>query len=251
MNAIRIAKSAGFDSLNLDLMYGLPRQQPDQAMEDLDHALSFSPGHLSWYQLTIEPNTLFYKNTPPLPSEDDLWSMQEEGGALLKTAGLRNYEISAYAREGYQCRHNLNYWEFGDYIGIGAGAHSKLTDCENGAILRTVRHRLPDRFTRLAGDAGVITERKVLTDTDIVLEFMMNALRLAGGFTHELFESRTGIPVGGIMDVLASASDKGWLEVNQTEVKPTAAGRNYLNNLLQCFMSDQDDKPDKLHTGVA
>ncbi|MGK0297675.1 MAG: putative oxygen-independent coproporphyrinogen III oxidase [Gammaproteobacteria bacterium] len=243
INAINVAKTAGFDQINLDLMYGLPQQQAEQAMDDLTQAISHQPNHLSWYQLTIEPNTVFYKNTPVLPVEDEIWNIQEQGMNMIASSGYENYEISAYAMPGYQCKHNLNYWEFGDYIGIGAGAHSKLTNINNNEISRSVRHRLPERYIELAGNKSAVAEHKLLTEQDVILEFMMNNLRLTKGFTTLLFEQRTGIKIHKIQEAIHVAENKGWLEREDMQIKPSSLGKNYLNDLLQCFMSDSESIP--------
>jgi putative oxygen-independent coproporphyrinogen III oxidase len=242
-NAINVAKTAGFNQINLDLMYGLPQQQSEQAMDDLMQAISHQPNHLSWYQLTIEPNTVFYKNTPVLPVEDQIWNMQKQGMNLIASSGYENYEISAYAMPDSQCKHNLNYWEFGDYIGIGAGAHSKLTNIHNNEMSRSVRHRLPERYIELAGDNSVMTEHKLLTQQDVILEFMMNNLRLTKGFTTLLFEQRTGLKFNKIQEPILDAEKKGWLEREGIRIKPSTLGKNYLNDLLHCFMSDSKKIP--------
>jgi oxygen-independent coproporphyrinogen-3 oxidase len=237
-DAVRAAADAGFERINLDLMYGLPGQTVAEALADVNRAIDYGTVHLSWYQLTIEPNTVFYKQRPELPEPDAIWEMQEAGQNLLAGAGYRQYEVSAYAREGYQCRHNLNYWEFGDYLGLGAGAHGKLTDVAGNAVYRLVRHRLPESYMRLAGQQQVITNSKTLTEEEVILEFMMNALRLNEGFDTALFRDRTGLPVELIEARINRAVTREWLEWHATVIKPTAAGRNYLNDLLMYFMPD-------------
>ena len=166
-----------------------------------------------------------------MPDEDAVWTIQESGKSLISSAGYINYEISAYAYIGEQCRHNLNYWEFGDYIGIGAGAHSKLTDIADNQINRSIRHRLPDRYIQLAGGPAVLTETKVLMEEDVILEFMMNTLRLNNGFKSSLFERRTGLPLNKLQDSIQYAENKGWLEMKDSKIRPTSAGQNYLNEL--------------------
>jgi putative oxygen-independent coproporphyrinogen III oxidase len=241
-NAIGVAQSAGFNEINLDLMYGLPQQRADEAMDDLMQATAYDPVHLSWYQLTIEPNTVFYKQTPTLPSDDDIWDIQEQGKKLLTSAGYQNYEISAYAKPGHQCKHNLNYWNFGDYIGIGAGAHSNITDVNKGQLVRYVRHRLPERYIELAGKNSVITETKILNKEDVILEFMMNVLRLTEGFSTSLFEHRSGLKYDYIHAAVVAAERQGWLQTNDTHIRPTILGQNYLNDVLQYFMPETDSK---------
>jgi len=235
-DAINIARSAGFDRVNIDLMYGLPGQTLEQAIADLGHGIEHEVSHLSWYQLTIEPNTVFYKDTPVLPEQDHIWDMQEAGQSLLSRHGLEQYEISAYASPGQQCRHNLNYWEFGDYLGIGAGAHGKLSDVGKNTVTRYARHRLPERYMQLAGQPDVITDTRTLDHSDLILEFMMNALRLTDGVPRTLFAARTGMTPDTITTMVKTAVDKGWLEEDKSMLVPTVIGRNYLNDLLQCFM---------------
>ncbi len=236
--AIRIAKSSGFERINIDLMYGLPQQTLTQAMDDLGQGIEHATAHLSWYQLTIEPNTVFYKNPPAVPGDDLVWDIQQSGQHKLSSAGFHQYEISAYAKHAQQCRHNLNYWSFGDYLGLGAGAHGKLTDPVAGVISRFVRHRLPERYMQLAGRAEVISETRPLQQPDLILEFMMNALRLTDGFEHRLFSDRTGLPLEMIAVQLDAARTRGWLQTSNETTRPTVAGLNYLNDLLQCFMTD-------------
>jgi oxygen-independent coproporphyrinogen-3 oxidase len=239
-NAVSAAIDVDFDRVNLDLMYGLPGQRSNEAMDDLKRAIEYSTGHISWYQLTIEPNTVFYTHRPELPGDDDIWTMQDEGQALLKDAGYLNYEISAHGLPGHECRHNLNYWSFGDYLGIGAGAHSKYTDIECGVIVRQARHRIPDRYIDLAGNKDVITDEKYLDESDVILEFMMNALRLRDGFKLPLFEERTGLSASVIETPLAMAVDRGWLQWTADHIQASHKGQIFLNDLLQCFMADND-----------
>lgn len=247
--AIEIARSAGFERINIDLMYGLPGQSLEEAMTDIERGLAHHPTHLSWYQLTIEPNTLFYKHRPRLPPEDDIWTIHERGQELLASAGYRRYEISAYAAAGHACRHNLNYWEFGDYLGLGAGAHGKLTGVGE-AVYRFTRHRLPESYLRLAGRDKVIAGTRELSRGDLILEFMMNALRLTGGFEKTLFTRRTGLPMDVIEARVHEAAGKGWLEWDDNFIKPTPAGLNYLNDLLQLFMPGEEDTPDQSRLAV-
>lgn len=234
--AITIAQAAGFERINIDLMYGLPQQTQEQAMADLLQGIEAATTHLSWYQLTIEPNTVFYKHPPSVPEEELIWTMQQSGQHLLAVSGFQQYEISAYAKPEQQCRHNLNYWQFGDYLGLGAGAHGKLSDTNTDSITRFVRHRLPDRYMQLAGHAGVISESRMLTREDRVLEFMMNALRLTNGFEHRQFTERTGLSLDTILPALELATHKGWLQTQANRTRPTTSGLDFLNDLLQCFM---------------
>lgn len=238
--AIGMAKDAGFDDMNIDIMYGLPGQTIENAMQDLRQAVAHNPSHISWYQLTIEPNTVFYAKPPQLPEDDRIWDMQQADQQLLEQHGYRQYEISAYARDGFQCLHNLNYWKFGDYLGIGAGAHSKLTDIAAGKVMRQVRHRIPERYMELAGNEKAITENKQLGREDLQLEFMMNALRLPDGVPSSLFIQRTGLPMSDVQRQLEQAEQQGLVEWNIETLKPTQKGQQFLNDLLQIFMPETD-----------
>lgn len=236
--AIQMAKSAGFAEINIDLMFGLPEQTIDEALSDLQSAIDQEPQHISWYQLTIEPNTIFYSKPPTLPEDDLIWEMQERGQELLAQQGYRQYEISAYAKENHQCLHNLNYWQFGDYLGIGAGAHGKLTDVAAGSVTRKAKHRIPERYIELAGSDAVAGAGKVLSKDDLKLEFMMNVLRLNEGVHPSLFMQRTGLPLSDIQLQLKEAEAKELIEWNLHSLKPTARGRRYLDDLLQMFMPE-------------
>ena len=194
------------------------------------------PHHISWYQLTIEPNTVFYKHPPRLPDDDVIWEMQQQGQLFLQQAGFIQYETSAYSLEAYQCNHNLNYWQFGDYLGIGAGAHGKLTDMVKGTITRYARHRIPESYMRLAGDPGVISETRLLNKEDVILEFMVNALRLIDGIQPSLFLQRAGMPISVIEQQLHEAESRELIEWNINRIKPSITGQRYLNDLLQLFM---------------
>ncbi len=233
--AVSIARRAGFTNLNVDIMYGLPDQDVDAAAADLEAAIGLEPDHLSWYQLTIEPNTVFYKHTPRLPGDDETWAMQQQGQERLAAGGFRQYEVSAWARPGREARHNRNYWEFGDYIGIGAGAHSKLTDAAAGTVVRTARHKLPLRYLERAGSDKVVTLKRTLDENDLTLEFMMNALRLPQGFSRDLFTERTGLPLQRIEPVMDEALAKGLVQVHNDRIVPTLRGRQFLNNLIELF----------------
>lgn len=236
--AIASAQAAGFQAINLDLMFGLPDQTVAQALADLETAIACQPDHLSWYQLTIEPNTVFYKRPPTLPDDDRLWIMQKRGQALLKAHGYRQYEISAYARPGQRCAHNLNYWCFGDYLGIGAGAHSKLTDAGGGFIQRQARHRLPAAYTERAGSSDAITGIRALNCDDAIFEFMLNSLRLHDGVPVSLFQQRAGLPPVLIDNRLRQARRHGLLRNDPRRLHPTARGRRYLNDLVALFLRD-------------
>jgi putative oxygen-independent coproporphyrinogen III oxidase len=238
--AIEQAQAAGFDAVNLDLMFGLPDQTHDQALDDLRQAINFAPAHISWYQLTIEPNTVFYSRPPSLPDDERIWAMQQQGRALLHQCGYRQYEVSAYARPGQRCRHNLNYWRFGDYLGIGAGAHSKITDAENGVIRREARHRLPAAYLQHAGTGAAVVDQRLLTPDDIRLEFMLNALRLRDGVPMTLFNRHTGLAPEMLEPMLQCARERGLLRANPDRLCATAHGARYLNDVVAMFLSDDD-----------
>jgi len=235
--AAKQAREAGFDTFNLDLMFGLPEQDVAQALDDLRQALELTPPHLSWYQLTLEPNTRFAHAPPPLPDDDLLWDMQEAGQQLLAEAGLAQYEVSAYARPGHRCRHNLNYWSFGDYLGIGAGAHAKLT-LADGRILRRWKQRHPQAYLSGAGsEAGVAGER-MLAPEDLPVEFLMNALRLNEGVSAASYVPLTGASLADIAPLLMAARARGLLEQDPQRLAPTELGRRFLNDLLAIFERD-------------
>lgn len=225
--------AAGFKRLNLDMMHGLPDQTHEEALDDLQKALALGPSHLSWYQLTIEPNTYFASYPPALPHDDTLADIEEAGFALLAANGFERYEISAFARAQDYCRHNLNYWEFGDYIGIGAGAHGKLT--ENGKIARTTRPKLPKSYLTHPAGLGQDTT-KWPAPQELPFEFMMNALRLRQGFLKSLFSARTGLPLEYIRPQLETTKARGLLLETPTHFQPTALGFRFLNDLLNQFL---------------
>lgn len=234
--AVAAARAAGFDRINIDLMYGLPGQTVASALSDLRQALMLDPDHLSWYQLAIEPNTIFYSRPPKLPADEIIEKIERSGRKLLRAAGFRRYEISAYARSGARCAHNMNYWRFGDYLGIGAGAHGKLTDVRNARITRYARHRLPEAYMRLAGGPGAIADRYELTPADLRFEFMLNALRLTAGFAPPWFPRHTGLPLASVAEPLRTAEQRGLLVHRPDRIRPTALGRRFLNDLIQLFM---------------
>lgn len=235
--ARRAAQLAGehFPAFNLDLMYGLPGQTLEQALSDVDTALSFKPGHLSCYQLTLEPNTRFAAFPPELPEGDTCADMQEAIEAKLAGAGFANYETSAFAQPGRQCRHNLNYWYFGDYLGIGAGAHSKLTFHDR--VLRQMRWKHPKAYLENVASGNPVQESNEVAGADLPFEFLMNALRLADGFHPSLFEARTAQPLGRILPQLKAAERDGLLEVGSEKIAPTLHGRRFLNVLLERFLA--------------
>ena len=223
-----------FDTFNLDLMYALPGQTLAELEQDVRTALAFAPPHLSIYHLTIEPNTVFAKFPPRLPDDDTAWDMLDRITALTADAGLARYEVSAYARAGHRCVHNLNYWEFGDYLGIGAGAHGKLSFPHR--IVRQVRHRQPELYMdkALAGDA--VAQAHEVARAELPLEFMLNALRLKDGFSLTDYTERTGMPPSSIATALAQAEQSGWLRREGAWIQPTARGFDFLSDLQQLFL---------------
>jgi len=237
INAVNMAKAAGFDNFNLDFMHGLPDQTLEHALDDLQKGIDLSPTHISWYQLTIEPNTEFFKRPPKLPQDETLWAIQEAGQQLLADNGYGQYEISAYAQNGKRAKHNLNYWQFGDYLGIGAGAHGKLTiphiDLSQSKIYRTAKTRLPKDYLNLAKRFLVQQDNIELEDRD--LEFLMNALRLYHGVDKQLFSERTGLPYSQIQQQVDNLVKQGLLEAGD-KLKTTAQGQLFLNELLERFL---------------
>ena len=231
--AIDIAR-ANFDNFNLDLMYGLPEQTPDEALADIEAALAFAPLHLSAYHLTLEPNTYFHRYPPKLPDDDATAQMQEAIEARLADAGYRHYETSAFALPGRQARHNMNYWTFADYLGIGAGAHSKISFADR--IARQVRYKQPKQYMESAAAGNAIQEQHDVAAAEIGFEFMMNALRLSGGFPLALVEERAGVPLTVVLRNLEEAEQRGLIERDHQRVTPTALGRRFLNDLLQIFL---------------
>jgi oxygen-independent coproporphyrinogen-3 oxidase len=234
IRAADMARAAGFDNFNLDLMHGLPEQSIEDALFDLRTAISQGPTHLSWYQLTMEPNTVFWSQPPVLPEDDLLWDIQEAGQALLAAEGYAQYEVSAYAQPGKQARHNLNYWTFGDFLGIGAGAHAKLST-PDGRILRTWKTRLPKDYLdpAKAYQAG----ERVLDAEELPFEFLMNVLRLSDGAPAELFSQRTGLPLQQLKQARREAERQGLLQADDTRLVATAKGQLFLNDLLQQFLA--------------
>ncbi|PNS08392.1 radical SAM family heme chaperone HemW [Solilutibacter silvestris] len=235
--AVKAAQDAGLDNLNLDLMYALPQQTLAMAEHDVERAIALSPAHLSHYQLTLEPNTLFAAKPPQCIPDDDLaWDMQERCQALMADGGFAQYEVSAYARPDRQCAHNLNYWTFGDYLGIGAGAHGKLTLGAEQRILRRWKLKHPDAYLRDAGDAAAIGGDEDIVSARRPFDFMLNALRLNAGFSLKLYEQRTGLEAATIGRELAIAAERGWLDVRDAHVIPTELGRRFTNDVIALFL---------------
>ena len=239
--AIVMAREAGCSNLNLDLMFGLPEAKPGDALRDLEQAIAHQPEHVSWYQLTLEEGTAFARQPPPLPDHDQICDDYDGGLALLGQAGYQQYEISAHARPDRAARHNFNYWLFGDYIGIGAGAHGKRTDGA-GAVWRTARIRHPERYLKAAREGHAIEIEERVEGRTLATEFMLNALRLAGGFEVSLFPTRTGLPLSVIEAPLQVALARGWLEQQGAQLRPTALGFRFLND-LQLLFTALDEQP--------
>ncbi len=236
-NAALLAHQAGINSFNLDLMHGLPEQSLTNALDDLKTAISLNPQHLSWYQLTIEPNTAFYSKPPELPQDDALWAIQQQGVKLLQAAGYQQYEISGYAQAGFQCQHNLNYWQYGDYLGIGCGAHGKITNAEKNIIYRTVKVKHPKGY--LDQSREYLDHLQQVAHADRPFEYMMNRLRLFSPFTLTEFEQRTGVKQQLILPKLQQAQQKGLLtshDEKQEIWQVTSNGHRFLNDLLAMFL---------------
>ncbi|MCL9685096.1 radical SAM family heme chaperone HemW [Legionella maioricensis] len=230
--AIDAARKAGFDNLNLDIMHGLPNQSVAQGLEDLNTALSYQPEHISWYQLTIEPNTVFYKENPPLPSEDDAYWLEEQGFILLKDSGFTRYEISAFSKSNKQARHNLNYWSFGDYFGIGAGAHGKLTTPQG--VVRTRKHRQPKDYQNPG--KPFLAGQEIVEGDELLFEFMLNTTRLEQAIPLELFPATTGLDLTILLAKLKQAQSKNLILLTDTYWQVTALGRRYTNDLQALFL---------------
>lgn len=229
--AIEAALNAGFDNFNLDLMHGLPGQTPASAVADLEAALSWQPPHLSWYQLTLEPNTEFYSRPPALPDDDRLWSIFEAGCETLSGAGMAAYEVSAWSKPGKASRHNINYWTFGDYLALGAGGHGKITRL-SGEVIRYWKTRQPEAYLQRIGSRT--SGSQIVEPDDMALEFMMNALRLNDGVDEQLFTERTGLPLGQVTAILTGLRKDQLLQTDRLQT--TELGQRYLNSLLERFL---------------
>lgn len=240
INAAHLAHQIGLNSFNLDLMHGLPNQTQGQALADLEQAIELNPYHLSWYQLTIEPNTLFYSKPPVLPDDDDLWDIFEQGHQRLTEAGYVQYEISGYSKPGYQCRHNLNYWHFGDYLGIGCGSHGKLSFAD-GRIVRTTKIKHPKGY--LAAYQNLVkpyldSEQQVELD-DRAFEFFMNRFRLIEACPKAEFIQRTGLTLESIAQPIAQAITQGFIHDTETCWQVTQKGKLFFNDLIELFVDDE------------
>jgi putative oxygen-independent coproporphyrinogen III oxidase len=231
--AATAAVAAGFSNFNLDLMHGLPEQTPEDAIFDLQTAIGFAPPHLSWYQLTLEPNTLFYHQPPVLPRDDSLQQIQTQGHHLLLNNHYQHYEVSAYCREGHQCHHNLNYWKFGDYLGIGAGAHAKMTNTQTGEITRLSKIKHPRDY--LSANNYIAT-KEIVEKKQLAFEFMLNALRLQQSIAWTLLEERSGLTSQDILGPLARCQQRGLMCVDKQQFTLTDLGRCFLNDVLTEFI---------------
>ena len=235
LKATKLAKSIGLNSFNLDLMHGLPKQSLEDAMFDLNTAITQQPPHLSWYQLTIEPNTQFHSKPPKLPEDELLWDIQEQGDELLRRAGFEQYEISAYSQAGQQCQHNLNYWRFGDYLGVGCGAHGKITLANENKIIRTVKVKHPKGYMDLT--RSYTSEKKVVPKQGLPFEFFMNRFRLLEPCPKSDYEDFTGMPLdNATKHNLETAITRGLLVESSNEWQVTPLGRRYLNTLLEMMV---------------
>ncbi|CAN5317448.1 radical SAM family heme chaperone HemW [soil metagenome] len=233
IKATEMAHAAGFTTFNMDLMFGLPKQSIDDALYDLTTAIALQPTHISWYQLTLEPNTLFHHQPPILPDDEYLWEMQQLGQALLAQAGFVQYEVSAYSKVGHQCRHNLNYWQFGDYLGIGAGAHAKITS--HLGVSRSSKWKNPKDYLQ-AKNNSYIAETQIIATNELPFEFMLNVLRLQQPIPVNLFAERTGCTVDQIEAQITQAVNRGLLCCQQQQWHVTDLGRQFLNDLTAIFL---------------
>lgn len=233
-DAVKLAQDAGFQRINVDLMYALPGQDLAGAIADVDQAIALAPAHVSHYQLTLEPNTAFAANPPPLPADDDAWAMQEACEARLAAGGFAQYEISAYARPGEQSRHNLNYWRFGDYLGIGAGAHGKISNVD---VRRRWKTRHPNAYLTAAGTPARIGGDTIVAMADLPFEYMLNALRLVDGVELAGFAQTTGLSLQAIATPLAEGIRRGWLRDEPGRLHTTPLGQRFLNDVIESFMA--------------
>ena len=240
LTAIQIAKDVGFSNFNLDLMYGLPGQTMQQMLEDLQIAIEQQSTHLSHYQLTIEPNTLFHAKPPTTPSNDSLWGMTQAAHTQLASNDFAQYEVSAFSKpngnNNYRCQHNLNYWQFGDYLGIGAGAHQKISFANTQSISRCFKQKHPEQYMQQVKNNVHVFDLKNLTKDDIVFEFMLNALRLNNGFNTTIFSESTGLPISSIQKQLVIAQKRKWLTLSEDNIRPTELGMQYLNDVISLFL---------------
>lgn len=236
IKAVETAHKVGFENFNLDLMFGLPHQTVSKAKHDIETAIALEPTHISYYQLTIEPNTFYSQQPPSLPDDDAIIDWQFANQDRLSQSGYQQYEVSAYAKENSQCQHNLNYWQFGDYLGIGAGAHGKITDAAQQSITRRSKQKQPQAFIETAGSQNAVLTEEIISKEAVGFEFMLNALRLSDGFPTPLFYQHAGIPISHIDKALSQAQQQGLLERDIHFIRPTAKGQQYLNSLIELFL---------------
>ncbi len=241
IKAIEIANKTGFNRINLDLMYGLPGQSVGEAMGDLQCALALNPNHISHYQLTIEPNTLFHHQPPLLPDDEQLADIEAACRELFATHDYLRYEISAFARAGHECQHNLNYWQFGDYLGIGAGAHGKITHGDQQNIQRSWMIKNPREYLAATNQTQRLSGNKQLSDKETVFEFLLNAFRLINGFETELFQLHCGLPISSVEKGLQLAEQKDLINWGLKEIQPTELGLQYLNDLTEIFLPEANE----------
>jgi putative oxygen-independent coproporphyrinogen III oxidase len=237
IRAAEAAHDAGFDNFNIDLMFGLPGQDVEGCLKDLRTAVGLAPTHISFYQLTIEPNTLFHSRPPALPDDDLIWEMQMQGQRFLADCGYTQYEVSAYARPHRCCEHNMNYWQFGDYLGIGAGAHGKLTCGATHSIIRRWKHRQPWQYMEYTADGRATGGERLLIADDAVFEFMLNGLRLTAGLDIRLFTERTGLPDAMLEPRLSELVDRDLLWRTRERIGPTSLGQRFLNDVIAHFLT--------------
>lgn len=240
LDAIEKIQQINFRSFNIDIMYGLPMQTIAECIQDLQTALNCKPPHLSWYQLTIEPNTVFHKYPPPLPVDDAAWEMHTQGIDLLKAHGFINYEVSAFAKPNMQCRHNINYWEFGDYLGIGAGAHGKITDLTTKQVRRMWKTRNPKDYLDVS--QNFLAGTNIISAQDLPFEYMLNQLRLFSDVSLDKYQERTNLPVSSLLKPLNFAKSKGLLNYDTNHIYLTELGRRFLNDVIHIFLEQTEGR---------
>ena len=231
--AYHAARNGGFDNMNIDIMHGLIHQTIEEGLDDLQHAIDLNPDHISWYQLTLEPNTVFAKKPPKTSSIDDIIEMEEKGFELLQKHGYAQYEVSAFSKQGRQCKHNVNYWQFGDYIGLGAGAHGKTTDAHQQKIFRSTHFNRPDTYMESKNDFATF---EMIKQDELAFEFMLNALRLNRSVSFDLFQERTGLALTCIEPILAKLEHDNLIQIHQANFELTSLGKNYLNDVISGFL---------------
>ncbi len=241
INSVQTAKQAGFENINIDLMYALPQQTLQAAMEDLEKTISLSPSHISYYQLTLEPNTHFYRRPPSLPDSQTSWAIQQAGMKFLSENNYFQYEVSAYAKDNKVCVHNKNYWQFGDYLGIGAGAHQKISFSLPSTIVRCEKPKHPQQYMHTMEDESKIISTNTLNEQDIVFEFLLNALRLKKGFTEQLFKLHTGLTLQSVYQKLQSQVEEGLLIIDNNGIRCSEHGYRFLDDILQNWLPEARD----------